>query len=192
MRSGFGDFLQFILKYLFCSPWREEKKCSILKYYIFFCGAYTRLFVVFRPIREFFTHMETLPLPVKGCKFWHARHSWPLNSGGSLACHNYCDTGNPFIMAIFEDPWHSHLLPSVNQWSCHYLYLRFRYSNTQSSASKATAQANIRHLHTSNACFCTMGNETKIRTIWNPCRNHSWNEQSIVNNREKPFHFDKK
>ena len=30
------------------------------------------LFVLggFRPTREFFTHMETSPLPVKGCKFW--------------------------------------------------------------------------------------------------------------------------
>ena len=28
------------------------------------------LFEVFRPTREFFTHMETSPLPVKGCKFW--------------------------------------------------------------------------------------------------------------------------
>ena len=32
----------------------------------------------------------------------------------------------PFIMVISEDPWHSHLLPSVWQWSCHYLILRLR------------------------------------------------------------------
>ena len=25
---------------------------------------------VYLPTREFFTHMETSPLPVKGCKFW--------------------------------------------------------------------------------------------------------------------------
>ena len=25
---------------------------------------------VFRPTREFFSHMETSPMPVKGCKFW--------------------------------------------------------------------------------------------------------------------------
>ena len=25
---------------------------------------------VYRPTREFFTHMETSPLPMKGCKFW--------------------------------------------------------------------------------------------------------------------------
>ena len=26
----------------------------------------------------------------------YARHSWPLSSEGSLACHPYCDTGHPF------------------------------------------------------------------------------------------------
>ena len=48
--------------------------------------------------------------------------SWPLSSEGSLTCHTHCDTGLPFIMIISEDPWH--LLPSVWQWSCHYLILR--------------------------------------------------------------------
>ena len=33
-----------------------------------------------------------------------------------------CDTGQPFIMVISEESWHSHLLPSVWQWSCHYLF----------------------------------------------------------------------
>ena len=56
----------------------------------------------------------------------YARHSWPLSSEGSLACLTYCDTGHPFIIVISEDPWHSHLLPSVWQWSCHYLILRLR------------------------------------------------------------------
>ena len=58
--------------------------------------------------------------------FSYARHSWPLISEGSLACNTYCDTGHPLIMVISEDPWHSHLLPSVWQWSCHYLFLRLR------------------------------------------------------------------
>ena len=48
------------------------------------------------------------------------RSSWPLSSEGSITCHTYCDTGQLFI--ISEDPWHSHLLPSVCQWSCHYLF----------------------------------------------------------------------
>ena len=51
-------------------------------------------------------------------------HSWPLSSESSLACHTYCDTGQPFIMIISKDPWHSHLLPNVWQWSCHYLFQR--------------------------------------------------------------------
>ena len=30
----------------------------------------------------------------------YARHSRPLSSEGSLACHAYCDTGHPFIMVF--------------------------------------------------------------------------------------------
>ena len=56
----------------------------------------------------------------------YARHSRPLCSKCSSTCHTYCDTGLPFIMVISENPWHSHLLPKVWQWSCHYLSLRFR------------------------------------------------------------------
>ena len=29
-------------------------------------------------------------------------------------------------MVLSQDPWHSHLLRSVWQWSCHYLFLRLR------------------------------------------------------------------
>ena len=50
----------------------------------------------------------------------YARHSWQLSSEGSLTCHSHCDTELPFIMVISEDLWHSHLLPSVWQCSCHY------------------------------------------------------------------------
>ena len=49
--------------------------------------------------------------------------SWPLSGEGSLA---YCNTGHPFIMVISEDPWHSHLLPTVQQWKCRYLFLQVR------------------------------------------------------------------
>ena len=55
------------------------------------------------------------------------RHSWPLSSEeGSLACHTYCDTGEPFIMVIPESPWHLHLLPSVCQWNCLSIFLRLK------------------------------------------------------------------
>ena len=86
---------------------------------------------------ENFTHMETSPLPVKSCKLTCARDSWPLSSEGSLTCHTYCDTGHSFIMVISEDPWHSLLLLSVSQWSCHYPFLRL----TQPSACEANAIA---------------------------------------------------
>ena len=57
-------------------------------------------FGVYRPTREFFTHMETSPLQI----LTYARHSWPLSSEGSSACHTDWDTGHPFIMVISEDP----------------------------------------------------------------------------------------
>ena len=43
----------------------------------------------------------------------YARHSWHLSSEGSLAFHIYCDMGHSFVMTISENPWHSHLLPSI-------------------------------------------------------------------------------
>ena len=65
------------------------------------------------------------PLPVKGCRFWpmlgtNGHWAW------TLACHTICDTKHSFIMEISEEPWHSHLLSSV-QWSCHYLFLRLKF-----------------------------------------------------------------
>ena len=39
--------------------------------YVTIAREFVCLFGVFHPTREFFTHMETSPLPVKGCKFWH-------------------------------------------------------------------------------------------------------------------------
>ena len=99
------------------TPW--PKVCTWCLWFLF-------LFEVYRPTREFFTHMETSTLPVKGCKFRPVLGTYGHCSKGSLTCHTYCDTGLPFIMFISEDPWHSHLFPSVWQWSCHYLFLRLR------------------------------------------------------------------
>mgnify|MGYP003690142205 CR=1 FL=1 len=62
---------------------------------------YNNLFEVYRPTSKFFTHMETSPLPVKGCTFLPMLG---MSSQGSLACHTYCDTGHPFKMVISEDP----------------------------------------------------------------------------------------
>ena len=70
----------------------------------------------------------------------NARHSWPLSSEGSLACHTYCDTGHPFIVVISENPWHSHLLPSVWQW---------RDSNSQCPLARRTPTATFSLLYKS-------------------------------------------
>ena len=60
------------------------------------------MFGVFVPLENFFSNMETPPLPTKGCKFYtYTRH---LSSEGSLACQTYCDTGYPFIMVVSKDP----------------------------------------------------------------------------------------
>ena len=66
------------------------------------------LFGVFRPTREFFTHLETSPLPVKGCKCWPMLGTFDHRAVRVLT---YRDTGHPFIMVISEDTWHSHLAP---------------------------------------------------------------------------------
>ena len=51
------------------------------------------------------------------------RHLWPLRIEVYLACNIYCETEHPLIMVISKDLWHSHLLLSFSQWSCHYLNL---------------------------------------------------------------------
>ena len=55
--------------------------------------------------------------------------SWPLRSDGSLACHTYCVKGT-FYMVISNDLWHSHLLQSISQWSCHYPFWQLRSVTT--------------------------------------------------------------
>ena len=85
------------------------------------------LFRVFRPTREFFTHMETSTIPVKSCKLLnYTRDSWPLSREGSSACHYCCYTGHPFKMVISDDPRHSHLFPSDQ----HNPFLRLRSVET--------------------------------------------------------------
>ena len=84
------------------------------------------LFGVFRPTRELFTHMRRHHDRVRAAFFFYLYSALMaiqvLNSEGSLTCHTYCDEGIPFIMVIFEDPWHLHLLPSIWQWNCNYLF----------------------------------------------------------------------
>ena len=75
-----------------CSPSKERTISQII---LFIC-----LFVVIRPTREFFIHMESSPLPVKGSKSDLYSTSLPSSSEDSQANHSYCDTGHPCIMVI--------------------------------------------------------------------------------------------
>ena len=94
--------------------------CSFLFVYLFIWGlsSHLRIFHSYGDVTNSGEGLHILS---------YARHSWPLSSEGSVACHTHCDTGHPFIMVISEDPWHSHLLPNVWQWSCHCLFLPLRY-----------------------------------------------------------------
>ena len=61
----------------------------------------------------FFIHFENCSF-IWRLQIWtYTRHSWPLNSEGSLAYQAYCYREHPFIMVISEDQRHSNLLPSV-------------------------------------------------------------------------------
>ena len=43
----------------------------------------------------------------------YARHSWPLSSECSFIVPHLLSGGQPSLLVISEDPWYSHLLPSV-------------------------------------------------------------------------------
>ena len=104
---------------------------------------------LYRPAREFVNHMETSPLPVKGCKFWLILDT----SEGSLACHTYCDTRHPFIMAIAEDPWHSNLKPSLS------VFTTFVCSGLDSNIQPSACGANAL-IHCATAAV-----HTKLKSI---------------------------
>jgi hypothetical protein len=80
------------------------------------------LFTVLRPAQEFFTYMETLPLPVKGCKIWaYARRSGPLSREGSLSCHTCCDKGPRFFRSHRKDrPIQSPLTTHEGMWRIYF------------------------------------------------------------------------
>ena len=44
----------------------------------------------------------------------YTRHSWPLNSEGSLTCHAYCDTGH-HVISTFSSSSGSHILSSKSK-----------------------------------------------------------------------------
>ena len=91
------------------------------------------VFVVwkFRLTWEYFPHLETSPLPLKGFKFWpivSTHGHWTVRD--LFTCHTYCDMSQPIVMAISEDPWQLHLLLSAKQWTCLYLLWRLRFVPT--------------------------------------------------------------
>ena len=70
----------------------------------------------------------------------YARHSWQLSSAWEFFCVPHLITAtwgkpHPFIMVISEDQWHSHLLLSVWQRKCHYLFCRNLDSSTLASSN---------------------------------------------------------
>jgi hypothetical protein len=76
------------------------------------------LFTVLRPAQEFFTYMETSPLPVKGCRILaYARRSGPLGREVSLSCHTCSDTGPRFFRSLPKDrPIQSPLMTHEGVW----------------------------------------------------------------------------
>ena len=92
-----------------------SKWFALILYHINPVYSHVCLFGVLRPTQEFFTHIGTSLLSLKGFKFWPilgTHGHWAVRVL-KLAYHTYCDMGHPLIMIISEDTWHSHLLPSV-------------------------------------------------------------------------------
>ena len=84
---------------------------------------------IFRPTRVFFTHRLTSQLLVKGIySTFIAIELWVSCSVQHPLWHG---------ASFYDDSWHSHVLPSVWQWSCHYLFQRlwsFHYDNSEITA----------------------------------------------------------
>lgn len=60
---------------------------------------------VWRPAREYSPHIETSPLPVRGCWFRaHARRLRPLSEDGCLSCRTCCGVGRTFLAVSSEGP----------------------------------------------------------------------------------------
>ena len=69
----------------------------------------------FRPTEDFFHSFGDVIISGEGLQIM-------TYTRGSLTYNTLCDRGQHFIMVISEEPWQSHLLPSVWQWSCHHLF----------------------------------------------------------------------
>ena len=115
--------------FLFCSFTTQRSELSLNKFVCLFGGfsSHSRIFHLYGDVTIAGEGLQILT---------YARHSWPLSSEGSLACHTYCDTGHPFIMVICQDPLHFHLAVTT----CFYdLGLSWPGIEPQSPARKAKA-----------------------------------------------------
>ena len=121
-------------------------------------------------------NLETLPLPVKGFKLWPI-----LGTQGNWAVRiplraTPVTRGIRFIMVISEDPWQSHMLPSVRQCSFHYLFKRLRsVPHRGSNPDRPHARRTIytkppRNRQTPRArvdsCKCTLDRYLHLWLIW--------------------------
>ena len=108
------------------------------------CGAWS-LIVLFvwglSPHSKSLYSYGDVTIALKGCKFFtYARHSMPLSSEDSLACHTYCDTWHPSIMVISEDLWCPHLVAVELSLPV----LRLRSVGWDSNAQPSACGANAR------------------------------------------------
>ena len=71
------------------------------------------------------------------CSAFMAIEQWGIFSVPHLLWHGAS------VMVNSEDPWHSHLLPSIKQWSCHYLFLQLMSVAAQPSAWRSNALTHI-------------------------------------------------
>ena len=137
------SLFSFLIMQIMCLSWKLWSLCKRSHQLLFVFNkstelGYNRMFVClfvclhgdFPPTWEFFTNIEMSSLSVKCCTFWlmlGIYGHWALSSDCFLVCHTYCVTAHgPFIIVISDDSWHSHLLPSIWQWSWHYLFKRLR------------------------------------------------------------------
>ena len=64
-----------------------------------------------------------------------------IGQWGFFSVRHLLGHGTSVIMVISEDPWHSYLLPSVWQWSFHYLFLGLSRPGIQPRSHEHEANA---------------------------------------------------
>ena len=111
-----------------CSIW-DDLLNAFIWYFLTLKTVWICLFFeVFCPTREFFTHLETSPLPVKGWKFWPilgtychwaVRGLWRATPTVTWDICLECSTPRTRDTGT--------CCRALGQWSCHYMYLFIRY-----------------------------------------------------------------